>query len=47
MAQSFAAMVDQWTRDSEARLLAVFKRAVELLADELGLSRSNGGRTPP
>lgn len=46
MAQSFAAMVDQWTRDSEARLLAVFKRAVELLADELGLSRSNGGRTP-
>ena len=46
MAQGFADFVDQWTRQSEARMLAVFKRAVELLADELALSRPNGGRVP-
>ena len=46
MAQGFADFVDQWTRQSEARMLAVFKRAVELLADELALSRYKGGRLP-
>ena len=46
MAQGFADFVDQWTRQTEARMLAVFKRAVELLADELALSRPNGGRVP-
>ena len=35
MALGFAAHVDQWTKQSQRRMLAVFKRAVELLADEL------------
>lgn len=42
----FAAHVDQWTKETEARMLAVFKRAVELLAEELGKTQGNGGRTP-
>lgn len=42
----FAAHVDQWTRDMESRMLAVFKRAVELLAEELAKAQGNGGRTP-
>ncbi|MGA0540727.1 hypothetical protein [Neotabrizicola sp. VNH66] len=46
MAQTFADWVDDWTRESEARLLAVFRRAVELLADELTTTRANGGRLP-
>lgn len=46
MAQTFAAFVDEWAKASEARLLAVFKRAVELLADELRTRVEQGGRTP-
>ena len=46
MALSFAAYVDNWTKQSEAWMLAVFKRAVELLADELTFGRQNGGRVP-
>ena len=46
MALSFSAFVSNWTRQSEARMLAVFKRAVELLADELTYGRQNGGRVP-
>lgn len=46
MAQSFAAYVDDWTKQSEARMIAVFKRAVELLADELSFGRQNGGKVP-
>ena len=46
MALSFSAYVTEWTRQSEARMLAVFKRAVELLADELTYGRQNGGRVP-
>ncbi len=42
----FATHVDQWTKDSERRLLAVFQRSVELLAEELGKAQGNGGRTP-
>lgn len=46
MAQTFAADVDAWCRATEARMLAVFKRAVELLADELTFGRQNGGKVP-
>lgn len=46
MAQSFHAYVDDWCKQSELRLLAVFKRAVELLADELTFGRQNGGKVP-
>lgn len=40
------AYVDDWCRQSEKRMLAVFKRAVELLADELQFGRQNGGKVP-
>lgn len=43
---AFTAHVDNWVRESEARMLAVFKRAVELLADELRFGRQNGGKVP-
>lgn len=46
MAQTFAATVYSWVQETEARMLAVFKRAVELLADELRLGRQNGGKVP-
>lgn len=42
----FASFVDQWTKETEGRMLAVFKRAVELLAEELAKAQGNGGRTP-
>ena len=46
MALSFSQYVNSWCEQSEARMLAVFKRAVELLADELTYGRQNGGRVP-
>ena len=46
MAQKFAAGVLEWTRQTERRMLMVFKRAVELLAEELTSGRHNGGRVP-
>jgi hypothetical protein len=46
MAQKFAAQVDAWCKESEDRLMMVFKRAVELLAEELARTRGNGGALP-
>lgn len=46
MASGFAAQVNAWALASEARMLAVFKRAAELLADELQRGRHNGGAVP-
>lgn len=43
---SFADQVGAWARETEARMQAVFRRAVELLADELTTTRANGGRLP-
>jgi hypothetical protein len=46
MAQKFAAQVDAWCKESEDRLLMVFKRAVDLLAEEMTRTRGNGGALP-
>lgn len=46
MAQTFAAWVSDEVKKREGLLLAVFKRAVELLADELRTRVEQGGRTP-
>lgn len=46
MATSFAAQVSEWARKSEARLEAVHKRSIELLADEMSTTVRNGGRVP-
>lgn len=46
MAQTFAGYVDTWCQEAEARMMAVFRRAVELLVDELTFGRHNGGRVP-
>lgn len=43
---SFSDICGDWANESEARLLAVFRRAVELLADELMTTRANGGKLP-
>ena len=42
----FATHVDEWTRKTESRMLAVFQRSVEMLAEELAKAQGNGGRTP-
>lgn len=35
MAQTFSATVEQWVRESEARMLAVFKTALQFTIDEI------------
>jgi len=42
----FADNVGDWAKESEARLTACFRRAVELLADEMTTTRSKGGKLP-
>lgn len=42
----FAASVDAWAKETEARLLEIFKRACYLLIEELKLSKKNGGKVP-
>lgn len=46
MAKSFAATVGAWASKSGARITAVRRRAVELLADEMTKTRPQGGRVP-
>jgi len=46
MAKSFAQQVDEWTRKTKARVSAVHKKSVELLADEMSTSVREGGRVP-
>lgn len=46
MALSFTAQIQNFAERSEKFWLAVFKRAVELLADELQKGVQNGGRLP-
>lgn len=46
MANSFSAAVGAWGSKSLERLEAVRNRAIELLAEEMTLTKSNGGRLP-
>lgn len=42
----FAAQISEWASQTEARTLAVFRRAVELLAEEMNRTAANGGTLP-
>jgi len=46
MTLSFSDYVTQWCQEQPNRMLAVFKRSVELLADKLKTTRLEGGHTP-
>lgn len=46
MAESFSAAVGRWASQSEARITAVRRRAIELLAEEMTLTIPRGGRMP-
>lgn len=46
MTRSFAAQVGAWAAKSEARMQAVHRRSVELLAEEMANTKPNGGRVP-
>jgi len=43
---SFAADVKKWTQGSEARMSAVHRRSVEMLAEKMRTTRPQGGRVP-
>lgn len=43
---SFAEQVGAWAAESTARMEAVYRGAVEMLADEMTLTQPNGGRLP-
>lgn len=44
--RSFAASVGKWASASEARITAVYRRSVEMLADEMTKTKAEGGRVP-
>lgn len=46
MAQSFSASVDAWTRESEARLTAVFRDAAQTVANDVREPVGAGGHMP-
>lgn len=43
---AFADQLTEWAKKTEARTEAVYRRSVELLADEMGTTKPNGGRVP-
>lgn len=43
---SFAAQVDSWVNKTKERQRAVYRRSVELLAEEMTTTRPQGGRVP-
>lgn len=44
--KSFAAAVGDWASKSEARITAVRRRSIELLAEEMANTTPNGGKVP-
>ncbi len=46
MTKSFAATVGEWAAASEARTRAVYRRSVELLAEDMTKTKAQGGRVP-
>lgn len=42
----FSDLVGSWGNETEARLLAVWRGSIDMLADEMTTTRSNGGRLP-
>jgi len=43
---SFADQVGAWARETEARMTAVWRGSIDMLADEMTTTRANGGRLP-
>lgn len=43
---AFADQVSAWAKETEARTQAVYRRSVELLAEEMTRTQANGGRVP-
>jgi hypothetical protein len=43
---AFADMIGKWAAETEARTQAVYRRSVELLAEEMSKSKREGGRVP-
>lgn len=46
MAKGFAATIGAWGSATKARPLAIQKRSIELLAEEMTNTKPNGGRVP-
>lgn len=46
MSKSFAVALDSWAKECEKRTEAVYRRSVELLAEEMTNTKPNGGRVP-
>lgn len=42
----FADLVGDWAKETEARLTAVWRGSIDMLADEMTTTRANGGRLP-
>lgn len=42
----FADLVGDWANETEARLTAVWRGSIDMLADEMTTTRANGGRLP-
>ena len=42
----FAAIIDQWTKETEQRMTAVWRQSIDDLADHMNTTRDNGGRLP-
>lgn len=46
MSTSFAKQVGAWAAKTEARTQAVYRRSVELLAEDMATTKAQGGRVP-
>ena len=42
----FHAIIDQWTKETEQRMTAVWRQSIDDLADTMNKNRANGGRLP-
>ena len=42
----FSSIVDQWTKETEQRMTAVWRQSIDDLADTMNRTRANGGRLP-
>lgn len=42
----FHAIIDQWTRETEQRMTAVWRQSIDDLAEVMNRTRANGGRLP-
>lgn len=43
---AFADQLSSWAKETEARTTAVYRRSIEMLAEEMTRTKPNGGRVP-